>query len=359
VSRATDPQTAGVEEPSTSPVVPAGLDAAGEPALGTAGLSEREREQLDQGARRARLLDRELAHELDRPAPAGRPAAGSYLQELGRRPSLPPALERDLVVRAQQGSASARAQLIEAFLPLIASVARIYRGSGAVDRVELVQEGVVGLLRALERYDVSRGTPFWAYAAWWVRQAMQQLVAELNRPVVLSDRALRQLSRLRDANLEFLQRHGREPTASELAAATGIDASQVASLLAAEQAPRALEEPVRGDEEMIGRFGDLLVDPLAEDDYERAVAGVEVEELRQLLTALSDRERMVLRARYGIDGPERTLAEIGQMLGVSAERVRQIEQRALGKLRQAALGDGGSAGGSPPRAQTRTPRSAR
>lgn len=329
------------------PVVPAGLesDPGTEPAAGE--LAPGEREEFDEGAYRARLLDRELARELNRPEPRGQPATGRYLQELNQRPRLPLALEQQLVRRAQDGDALARAQLVEAFLPLIGSVARIYRGSGMLDRVELMQEGVVGLLRALERYDPERGTPFWAYASWWVRQAMQQLVAELNRPLVLSDRALRQLSRLKDAHEEYLQRHGREPSTAELAAATGMSESHVGSLLAAERTPRRLDEPVQGEAEMTGRFGDLLVDPLGEDEYERVLERVEVAELRDLLSRLSDRERVVLRARYGIGGPERMLAEIARDFGISAERVRQIEQRALAKLRQAASegasGDGAGA----------------
>src|SRR4051794_23540607 len=111
------------------------------------------------------------------------------------RRQLAPRVERELVLAAEEGDPGARDRLIQAFWPLIGSVARIYRSSAAVDRTELMQEGVVGLLRALERFDPSRGTPFWAYASWWVRQAMQQLVSELTRPVVLSDRALRQLAR--------------------------------------------------------------------------------------------------------------------------------------------------------------------
>src|SRR5207248_3815401 len=118
---------------------------------------------------------------------------------LGERARLPARLERRLVDEAIAGERQARAQLVEAFLPVIASVASNYRSSQRITRTELVQEGVVGLLRALERFDPTRGTPFWAYASWWVRQAMQQLVAELTRPVVMSDRALRQLSKIKDA----------------------------------------------------------------------------------------------------------------------------------------------------------------
>src|ERR671915_1689194 len=143
-------------------------------------------------------------------------------------------LDRALVRAAQDGDPAARAQLVEAFTPLIAATAATYRSTPTVERLELLQEGVVGLLRALARYDPERGVPFWGYAAWWVRQAMQQLVAELTRPVVLSDRALRNLARLRVARDEALQGSGREPSHAELADRTALTADQVGDLLPAD-----------------------------------------------------------------------------------------------------------------------------
>jgi RNA polymerase sigma factor (sigma-70 family) len=199
-----------------------------------------------------------------------------------------------------------------------------------------MQEGVVGLLRALERYDPGLEGPFWGYATWWVRQAMQQLVAELTRPMVLSDRALRHLSQLKRAHGEFVQEHGREPTATELASATGLAGAQVDELLALERAPRSLEEPVSGSDGELGVFGELLVDPLAQDAYDELLDHSETEQVRALLGSLGDRERMILRARYGLDGPVQSLRDVGERIGLSGERVRQIENRALGKLRAAA-----------------------
>jgi len=254
----------------------------------------------------------------------------------GKRARLPSSVERELVLAAEGGDANARYQLVEAFMPLIASVARIYRSSRAVDRVELMQEGVVGLLSALERYDPTRGTPFWAYASWWVRQAMQQLVSELTRPVVLSDRALRQLARVKDARREFLQAHCCDPSSAALAESTGLTRDQVDNLLAVERAPRGLEEPVGDDDGTDALFGELLADPFAEDAYERVDRRLEVEELRDLPSVLCEREQTILRARFGLDGRSQTLREIADSLGLSAERVRQIEERALEKLRIAA-----------------------
>jgi RNA polymerase sigma factor (sigma-70 family) len=308
------------------------VDGSGRQELGLAEAGE----ALAASAWRARVADRELAAALDRPQPAGRAVSARYLDELGRRPRLPAAMERDVIAAAQNGDARARAQLVEAYMPLLASVARIYRDSPRVDRIELLQEGVVGLLRALERYEPDRGVPFWAYAAWWVRQAMQHLVSELTRPAVLSDRALRQLAQLNDAHRRALGETGREPTRDELAAHTGLAPEQVDNLLAADRPPRSTDEPVLGEDGAVGTFGDLLVDPLGEEEYERVLNAIETEELLALLAGLSDRERTIVRARFGLDGDEQSLRDIGARLGLSAERVRQLEQRALGKLAAAA-----------------------
>jgi RNA polymerase sigma factor (sigma-70 family) len=245
---------------------------------------------------------------------------------LEQRAALSHEEERALVIAAQRGDAAARARLVEAFIGPVAALARRYRGAH-VERVELLQEGVVGLLRALEGYDPGRGTPFWAYASWWVRQAMQQLVAELGRPVTMSDRALRNLARLHDAHRAAIA-EGREPTRAELAARAGLEPQQVDELLAVERAPRSLEEPPAGDERL-GTLGELISDPLAEGEYERVLDAVEAQALHALLAGLSDRERAVLRARFE---DELSLREVGARLGLSYERVRQIEQRALAKL---------------------------
>src|SRR4051794_17107236 len=244
--------------------------------------------------------------------------------------------EPELVLAAQRDPL-ARARLVDAFRPLVASVARGYARSTSVDRAELMQEGAVGLLRALERYDATLGTPFWGYASWWVRQAMQQLVSELMRPVVLSDRAVRQLAQIKAARRRPGQASGTEPTVGELAAATGLSREHLDRLVAAERRPRALEEPIDGERGDAGSFlGELLADPGAEDAFEGVTWRVHLDELPRLLEVLTDRERAIVCGHYGVDGPRRTLRELGNGLGMSAERVRQIEQGALDKLRVAA-----------------------
>ena len=310
-----------------------GLD---EMALESDHITHEESELLQAQSLAARNADQDLAAGLRHRRLGGETSSAGYLRDLSDRPRLPAAVERRLVEAAQAGDRRAREELVEAFLPLIAGVARVYRGSQAITRVELMQEGVVGLLRALERYDLALGVPFWGYAAWWVRQAMQQLVAELTRPLVLSDRALRQLSQLKRAHGEYLVEHGREPSGNELANRTGLSHAQVADMLALERVPQSMDEPVQGGGGELGAFGELLADPLAGDAYEQLLDHSEIEQIRALLGSLNDRERMILRARYGLDGPEQSLRDVGERTGLSAERVRQIEQRALGKLRAGA-----------------------
>jgi RNA polymerase primary sigma factor len=250
------------------------------------------------------------------------------------RDRLAAAAERELVLAAKHGGGAEREELVDAFVPLIGSVARIYRSRVQVDRTELMQEGVVGLLRALERFDPQIGTPFWMYASWWVRQAMQQLVSELGRPIVMSDRALRKIARIKDARREHLQRYGREPSLSAIAETIGLPRAQVESLMAAERSPRALEEPIGGDHDAGITLGELLDDPRASEAFERIPLEIEVKRLPRVLAILNERERTIICSRFGLAGPESTLRELGEQLGVSAERVRQIEAVSLGKLRE-------------------------
>jgi RNA polymerase sigma factor (sigma-70 family) len=165
---------------------------------------------------------------------------------------------------------------------------------------------------------------------------MQQLVSELTRPTVLSDRALRQLARLKDAHRALLTDFSREPTLAELAEASGLTLDKVDDLVTIDRMPRSTEEHVTTADGAVGTFGELLADPLAEGEYERVVNSITAQGLIALLSELSDREQTIVRSRFGLDGDEQSLREIAGGLGLSAERVRQIEQRALGKLTAAA-----------------------
>jgi RNA polymerase sigma factor (sigma-70 family) len=241
----------------------------------------------------------------------------------------------DLVRRAQAGDTAAREQLIDRLLPLVSSLARRFRAEG-LDQTDLIQEGIVGLLRALERYDPERGVPFAAYAGWWIRQSLQDARSDFIRPFRLPPKALRQLSQLKSEHQRIYQAERRSAGIVELAERTNVELDQARALSAADARVRSLDEPIDGGEGELGALGDLLEDPLAADAYEQVVESIAGEQLHALLSRLTDREREVVRARFGFDAEPERLVDIGERLGVSAERVRQIEERALAKLRQAA-----------------------
>lgn len=244
---------------------------------------------------------------------------------------------RALVLAAKDDDERAAGSLIVAFTPSIRAVARGYCHWPSLDEGELVQDGIVGLLRAVHRFDSGVDAPFWAYAVFWVRQAMQRLVAELTGAVVLSDRALRQMARVKAARREYQRTHSGEPTSRDLAALTGFDVAHVDGLTVAERRPRTLGEPVREDSGSSMTLADLVVDPRAEDAYEKASSSIDSAPVEDLLVdRLSERERTVIRARFGLGGSPRTLRELGAQLRLSAERVRQIQECALGKLRDGA-----------------------
>ena len=251
---------------------------------------------------------------------------------------LSPERERALVSAAANGDQAARDRTVEIFTPLIASVARRYCRVPGVERAELMQEGVAGLLEAIRRYDVELGTPFWAYATWWVRQSMQRFVAEMARPVVLSDRAIRKLACIRDARSQLNRAGNQEPTTEDLMTVTGFARDQIEGLLAVERAARGLDHPL-GDEG--ATLGEQLADPGSADGFDRVVEDSELAVLAPLVESLEDRERAIVCARFGLGRPVKTLREVGEVLHVSAERVRQIEEAALKKLRAALASPGG------------------
>jgi RNA polymerase primary sigma factor len=252
--------------------------------------------------------------------------------------------ERDLVIAAESGDSDACRKLVEAFLPAIGDLARSFKNS-KVERLELLQEGVAGLLVAARRYDATLNTPIWAYASFWVRKAMQELVAELTRPVALSDRAVRELAQIRRARSEHLQMHGVEPTTDELSRSTGLKPAQLERLQATERMPRSTQEHLIDGDEATATIGDRIVDPAAEQAYQQVLDALEIREVRDLTEQLDERERIVIRAHYGLGQDAQTLSEIGGELGLTAERARQIEAGALSKLR-AALSQSAPVGGA-------------
>ncbi|HYZ30423.1 MAG TPA: sigma-70 family RNA polymerase sigma factor [Thermoleophilaceae bacterium] len=248
----------------------------------------------------------------------------------------PPEDERALIAAAEGGDAAASRELVNSFLPMIGGIARRFSVGDDVQRAELMQEGVAGLLFAAKRYDPRTKTPFWAYASFWVRKAMQEMVAEVTRPAALSDHAVRGLARIKAARRDLLQATGAEPTLADLAAATGLGREQLDSLLAVDRTPRSLDEPLGSDEGVAATVGEFVPDPHAESEYEQVLDQMEIQAVRHLADQLDERERAILSGHYGLGRSPRTLKQLGSDLGLTAERIRQIENGALEKLRAAA-----------------------
>ena len=228
----------------------------------------------------------------------------------------------------------AREKLIEALVPRIAAVARDYRMTPVVERGEMLQAGVLGVLEALEHYDPERGTPFWSFARGYVRRAMRRSAAELLNAFVLSNHAVRDLSRIRSAQEELWRELERDPTPDELARRTGLPRDRVKEILTAVRPPRSKDELISTpDGDVLGKLEDRLADPSAEEELDNLLDRLESEQLRSLLSALTDRERKVLRALY-VD--ERTVDEVAEELGLGREQVRQSAERARRKLGAAA-----------------------
>jgi RNA polymerase sigma factor (sigma-70 family) len=274
-----------------------------------------------------------VAHELSRPRPPQSEAARRWLEDLLAEAAPGADDERRLVIAAQRGDERARERLVRAFMPRIAAVARHYRADPVVEREELLQEGVGGLLAALDRYDPDRGTPFWAFAEPYVMRSMRGLVRELTRSVSMSDRGLRRLGRLRAAERELTAELKREPTPKELAERSGLPLENVEELLRADSAPVSTNEPISDRGMPVGKLEDRIADPRGEEAYEQLLDEIEGEEFRALLSRLSPREREILKARYV---EEQSRKEVAERLGLDVERVEQIERRALRKLEAAA-----------------------
>jgi RNA polymerase sigma factor (sigma-70 family) len=266
------------------------------------------------------------------PACAGETAV--YVEGLLRRPGMDQTQEAELVARAQAGDLRAKEVLVEAMLPRVLTLARRFRRSG-VDVADLVQEGYLAVFDALRQFDPGRGTPFWAYAGSWVQGSMYRLVQDSVRALRLPSRALTDLGRLKRAAVELGDRDGGEVPLSLAAERCGLDIDRAEALVAAGRPVRSLDEPAsnfEGAESLVDR----IPDPTSEAAYDAVVEQASRPELRRLLGSLSARERDVLARRHGICCEPETLEVIAHDLGITRERVRQIESRAVSKLRAAA-----------------------
>lgn len=253
----------------------------------------------------------------------------TYLSEIGRYQLLTRAEEVQLAKRVEAGDGSARSRLIESNLRLVVTIAKPYRNRG-VDLLDLIQEGTVGLVRAVDRYDWRRGTKFSTYAAWWIRHGIVEALSRARAvrvPAVLAERA----TLVRGAEAELRARLCREPLVAEIAAETSLSPAEVLEARAAYQPVSSLDEPVASEGDH--SIGDTIADPGTADLAETYDDGSPAEALAQRLRSLPERGRQVLELRYGLrDGVPRTADAVAAELGVTRERARQIELHALRKL---------------------------
>lgn len=257
---------------------------------------------------------------------------GLYAEyKLANAEKLTRAEKRDLKILAREGK-KARSHLLEANLRLVVSLAKRYTGRG-MPLLDLIQEGNLGLIRAMEKFDYAKGFKFSTYATWWIRQAITRGMADQSRTIRLPVHLVEQVNKLSRIKREMYQSLGREATNEELAEESGIEESKIEMLLRQSRDPVSLDMPVGTDEE--APLGDFIEDAEATDAETAVVASMRHSDIRSVIDSLEEREQDVIRLRYGLDdGVPRTLDQIGRKFGLSRERVRQIEREVMAKLRE-------------------------
>ena len=254
-----------------------------------------------------------------------------YLKEIGRVHLLTSEEEVELAKRMEKGDEEARRRLAEANLRLVVSIAKRYVGRGMLF-LDLIQEGNMGLIKAVEKFDYRKGYKFSTYATWWIRQAITRAIADQARTIRIPVHMVETINKLIRVSRQLLQELGREPTPEEIASEMNISEEKVRDILKVAQEPVSLETPIGEEED--SHLGDFIEDHEARAPAEEASFAMLREQLDEVLTTLTDREQKVLRLRFGLDdGRARTLEEVGQKFGVTRERIRQIEAKTLRKLR--------------------------
>lgn len=260
-----------------------------------------------------------------------------YLKEIGRIPLLTFEEEIDLAKRVEKSDLQAKKKLINSNLRLVVSIAKKYIGRG-LSLLDLIQEGNQGLIRAVEKYDWRRGFKFSTYATWWIRQSVTRAIADQARTIRIPVHMVENINRFLRSQRKLMQELGREPTPEEVANVLGIDPEKALEIIKISQNPASLEAPV-GDEED-SRLGDFIHDSSAPTLFDSASRELLKEQVNQVLSTLTEREKKVLELRFGLDdGRSRTLEEVGKEFKVTRERIRQIEAKALRKLRHPSRGN--------------------
>lgn len=254
-----------------------------------------------------------------------------YLKEIGSIPLLTQEQEQDLAKRKSEGDAEAGKKLVEANLRLVVSIAKRYVGRGMLF-LDLIQEGNLGLIKAVEKFDYHKGFKFSTYATWWIRQAITRAIADQARTIRIPVHMVETINKLIRVSRQLLQELGREPTPEEIAAELDMPVERVREILKISQEPVSLETPIGEEED--SHLGDFIQDDNVPVPAEAAAQTLLKEQLDEVLDTLTEREQKVLRLRFGMDdGRARTLEEVGKEFDVTRERIRQIEAKALRKLR--------------------------
>jgi len=255
-----------------------------------------------------------------------------YLRSIGRVELLTAEQEVELAKRIEKGDMAAKRHMVEANLRLVVSIAKGYLGRG-LSFLDLIQEGSLGLIRAVEKFDYRRGYKFSTYATWWIRQAVTRAIADKARTIRIPVHMVEKLNRVTQVERQLVQKLGREPEPAEIAVELEMTVREVRDILRVAQMPVSLEKPV-GDEEE-SELGDFVADDTVEEPFEVATENLQREDIQKALDALPERERQVIELRYGLRGHEPlTLEEVGRAFGVTRERIRQIENNTLRKLKQ-------------------------
>jgi RNA polymerase primary sigma factor len=254
-----------------------------------------------------------------------------YLKEIGRVPLLSPEEETNLAKRMHEGDPAARKRLSEANLRLVVSIAKRYVGRG-MQFLDLIQEGNLGLIKAVEKFDHEKGFKFSTYATWWIRQAITRAIADQARTIRIPVHMVETINKVKKVSSQLLHKNGHEPTAEEISIEIDMPVDKVREIMRISQEPVSLETPIGEEED--SHLGDFIPDDDAPAPAEAASHTLLREQLGEVLSTLTDREEKVLRLRFGLeDGRSRTLEEVGREFTVTRERIRQIEAKALRKLR--------------------------